>query len=1001
MRKKITSILVIGLILSVKLAFTQDYWQQEVNYKINVSLDDQNHFLRGFESMEYVNNSPNVLEKLYIHLWPNAYRNRNSALAKQLYKNGQTELFYGPESDLGWIDSLNFKSEGSMLKWDYDPEHMDICILQLAKPLRPGERITIETPFKVKIPSGEISRLGHVGQSYQITQWYPKPAVYDKNGWNQIPYLNQGEFYSEYGSFDVTITLPENYVVGATGDLQTQSELDFLFKKAKETASGIGDLLTLSKTKASEFPPSSPNMKTIRYTQNNVHDFAWFADKRYAVLKGEVELPQSKRKVTSWAMFVPSNVKTWQHAIEYINDGTYYYSLWNGDYPYNQVTAVDGTISAGGGMEYPNVTVIGNASSKEELEVVIVHEVGHNWFYGILGSNERVHGWMDEGMNTLNEMRYIQTKYPNNTRFSDMVLNGKFHLDDLDHHDMGDISYRAIAGFGLDQPIETHSAAFTSANYGIIMYQKTGLVFFYLKDYLGEELFDKAMHEYYEQWKFKHPHPEDMKKLIESSTGKNLSWLFTDLIQTTRHIDYKIQRVKKDKLTNTTQVTVKNVGQVQGPIEVNAFIDKKDRDSMLVETKWAEPAKKSIITFNGTNYSRFSIDVSKDIPELKRSNNHWNKKLFPFCEPLKGEFLIGDHDINKTNFFWTPTIGGNAYDGFMIGGAIHNLGIPFKPFQFVFAPQFSTERLRPVGMAEFSYTFLPATRIKSSKLGMSLRHFGTGDSKDAQLVSLAPYLKLNLGNRGEASPTSHDVLVQGSFRKDDYGMNGFTQLGGFLQYSYNVNLTDHRFDWKVRYEYANRNRVDDLIDYFEPNVSMNRVQTEMKYKWRYLRNKQKRWMEVRAFTGWNLATNTDQSSFLYSFGGAMGDQDIYMEEYYFGRFQPNGLWSNQRMNNMGGFNTANDQNERFENLSTVSIYSEIPYIPKLFGVFVDAGIAGNKTALNAGVGMKLGPVLSVYFPLYRAGNALEALQFNQYGREIRFSLKMNLVNSSLRLGNLF
>ena len=635
------------------------------------------------------------------------------------------------------------------------------------------------------------------------------------------------------------------------------------------------------------------------------------------------------------------------------------------------------------------------------MEVVIVHEVGHNWFYGILGSNERVHGWMDEGMNTLNEMRYIQTKYPNNTRFSDMVLNGKFHLDDLDHHDMGDISYRAIAGFGLDQPIETHSAAFTSANYGIIMYQKTGLVFFYLKDYLGEELFDKAMHEYYEQWKFKHPQPEDMKKLIESSTGKNLSWLFTDLIQTTRHIDYKIQRVKMDKLTNTTQVTVKNVGQVQGPIEVNAFIDKKDRDSMLVETKWAEPAKKSIITFNGTNYSRFSIDVSKDIPELKRSNNHWNKKLFPFCEPLKGEFLIGDHDINKTNFFWTPTIGGNAYDGFMIGGAIHNLGIPFKPFQFVFAPQFSTERLRPVGMAEFSYTFLPATRIKSSKLGMSLRHFGTGDSKDAQLVSLAPYLKLNLGNRGEASPTSHDVLVQGSFRKDDYGMNGFTQLGGFLQYSYNVNLTDHRFDWKVRYEYANRNRVDDLIDYFEPNVSMNRVQTEMKYKWRYLRNKQKRWMEVRAFTGWNLATNTDQSSFLYSFGGAMGDQDIYMEEYYFGRFQPNGLWSNQRMNNMGGFNTANDQNERFENLSTVSIYSEIPYIPKLFGVFVDAGIAGNKTALNAGVGMKLGPVLSVYFPLYRAGNALEALQFNQYGREIRFSLKMNLVNSSLRLGNLF
>ena len=168
-------------------------------------------------------------------------------------------------------------------------------------------------------------------------------------------------------------------------------------------------------------------------------------------------------------MFTPRNKGLWSKSIEYINDATFYYSKWNGDYPYNQVTAVDGTISAGGGMEYPNVTVIGNSSSPMELEVVIVHEVGHNWFYGQLGSNERVHGWMDEGMNTLNEIRYVQTKYPNNTALSDMVLNGRFHLNDLDHHDMADISYRAIAGIGEDQPIETHSARFTSANYGICL----------------------------------------------------------------------------------------------------------------------------------------------------------------------------------------------------------------------------------------------------------------------------------------------------------------------------------------------------------------------------------------------------------------------------------------------------------------------------------------------------------------------------------------------------
>ena len=354
-------------VLTIFSSYAQSYWQQEVNYKIQVKLDDKNHTLNAYEEFEYINNSPNSLDRIYIHLWPNAYRNGNSALAKQQYAEGKSVLRFGEEDKLGFIDSLDFKVDGQKAKWEYDPKNQDICFLTLSKALKSGESIRISTPFKVKIPSGEISRLGHIGQSYQITQWYPKPAVYDKNGWNAIPYLNQGEFYSEFGSFDVQITLPANYVVGATGDLQTSSEIDFLNKKAKETESQIPDFLMKPQGRngKTEFPESSTEWKTIQYKQSKVHDFAWFADKRYGVLKGEVELPHSKRKVTSWAMFVPHNTIHWQHAIEYINDGTYYYSLWNGDYPYNQVTAVDGTISAGGGMEYPNVTVIGNSSSKE------------------------------------------------------------------------------------------------------------------------------------------------------------------------------------------------------------------------------------------------------------------------------------------------------------------------------------------------------------------------------------------------------------------------------------------------------------------------------------------------------------------------------------------------------------------------------------------------------------------------------------------------------------
>jgi hypothetical protein len=972
----------------VSIGTAQSYWQQEVNYTIVARLDDKKHEISAFEVFEYVNNSPNSLDKIYIHLWPNAYRNKNTALAKQQYKGGKNILIFGNDSLKGGIDSLDFQSNGIRLKWEYDAKNSDICILQLQNPLKSGDRIRISTPFKVKIPSGEISRLGHVGQSYQITQWYPKPAVYDKNGWNQMPYLNQGEFYSEFGSFDVSITLPKNYVVGATGDLQTESEKIFLNEKANESLKRLPDYLSNKKSRKinTPFPPSDSEWKTIRYTQEKVHDFAWFADKRYAVLKGEVELPQGKRKVTSWAMFVPQNAIYWQHAIEYINDGTYYYSLWNGDYPYNQVTAVDGTISAGGGMEYPNVTVIGNASSKEELEVVIVHEVGHNWFYGILGTNERVHGWMDEGMNTLNEMRYMQTKYPKNTSFSDMILNGRLHFNDLDHHDMGDVSYRTISGFGADQPIETHSEDFTPTNYGLIMYQKTGLVFLYLKDYLGEELFNKVMHDYFEKWKFKHPQPEDMRKTMEESSGKNLSWLFDDLIQTTNHIDYKIMSVRSMKIGSI--VKVKNVGQVNGPITLNVF-----KDSILIETVWVEPGVEEIkIKSIRSQFTRLVIDDLKNIPEINRGNNTWTKKfLFPKIEPLKFEFLIGDNETKRTNVFWSPSIGGNLYDGLLIGAAFHNMGIPFKPFQYFVAPQFSFGRKNIAGMSEFSYTFLPKQNVRISRIGLSLKNFGSDDSTGS-FLTIAPYWSLKLGGRGNAKPTSHSILIQTIFSRLNLEPNLTEQIGAFGEYIYNVNLPDHIFNFKLRGEYMQTKSNSD-------NVS--RLLASSTYKYRFLKNKSERWLELRAnFGNIFLYNNSTGVGYNYrmSMSGARGNQDLFMEEYNLGRYETSGIWSQQRMSNFGNFSSTSDFGSSSFWMASTNLFTQIPKIPKIIGVFADFGAfydgATVHSMYNAGIGIRLSGILSISFPFVQSSNMGTDI-FTNYQNKIRFTLKLNPVNKGI------
>jgi len=993
-----TIVLLISLCAS-HATIAQAYWQQEVNYKIDVELDDINHFLRAYEEFEYVNNSPDALSKLYIHLWPNAYKSGFTALAKQQYEQKDPDLRFKTEELGGYIDSLNFQVNGKPVQWELDPENPDIAIIQLPEALVSGGKIRVSTPFIVKLPSGSVSRLGHIGQSYQITQWYPKPAVYDKNGWNAMPYLNQGEFYSEYGSFDVSIRLPRNYVVGATGDLQTESELQFLDSIAaatEKTLPGADDSKQLRAKTPNVTPESSKEFKTIRYIQKNVHDFAWFADKRFEVLKSSVVLPHSGRSVTTWAMFTPKNASLWKRAPEYLNDAIHYYSLWNGDYPYQHVTAVDGTISAGGGMEYPNVTVIGNSSNDIQLEIVIVHEVGHNWFYGQLGTNERVHGWMDEGLNTLNEVRYMQTKYPDNTAFSDMVLNGRFHFNDLCHHDLGDVSYRTIAGFGEDQPIETHSAKFSSANYGIVMYQKTGLVFYYLMDYLGEELFDKCMQTYYDEWEYKHPTPADLRASLEKTSGNNLEWLFYDLIQTTNHIDYKLKKVMQTK--NGYLVKTKNIGQVDGPIEISAIVG----DSVVLE-QWIEPgSKKNEITFVSGSLDKVMIDYGRDIPEMNRQNNLWEREgMFKRWEKIKFEYLIGDNEPDRTNIFWTPIVAGNIYDKAMIGALVHNYGVPFNPFTYAIAPMYSFGRNMVSGIGEFAYTSLPRKNLKLSRIGLGLRSFkndSTYRNNESFYAAALPYWFAKIGNRKDNKHYEQNIRLQGMYRLDKMGPAQAEQAGAYLQYNFIYKRPDHKLRFSVRNEYLNNLTSEE---------SYARIMTDAEYAFSYMKRNQKRWITLRVFAGQQYIRNYDFSTgynYTMALSGASGSQDLFLDEFYFGRSEISGMWSQQRQENMGGFKTTSYYGTSSVGMAATNFYFQLPIPTGIFGVFADAGLFHNgisvQSAIQVGLGVKLGTVFGVYFPLWMSKELDDSFGNSSYAEKIRFTLNLNQLNKPLQLNGI-
>ncbi|MCC5917513.1 MAG: M1 family metallopeptidase [Cryomorphaceae bacterium] len=384
--------------------FATDYFQQEVNYTIEVELDDVNHMLHGHVTMAYTNNAPHALKEVFILAMPNAYQ-KGTALYKQMAEGlmADMKLFDNPDN-LGFCDSLYFEIDGEFHAYSIIEKNPDVLHIELKNPILPGETRLITTPFRVKIPNARISRLGHLSQDYMITQWYPKAAAYDRDGWHPYPYLAKGEYFSPFGRFNVSITLPANYYVGATGALQNEGEWERLYNRVEATKNDS------SIAKFANTPPSDSAAKTLVYTQDNIHDFAFFASKTFLVEIETVDI--DGREITAMAMYQPKNRSNWQSkGLEYIIRAMRFYSEEVGPYPYDYVTAVDGTIAAGGGMEYPMITVIGNAKGIM-LDRVIAHEVGHNWFYGILATNERLFPYLDEGMNSHIEKKYIEKNYP-------------------------------------------------------------------------------------------------------------------------------------------------------------------------------------------------------------------------------------------------------------------------------------------------------------------------------------------------------------------------------------------------------------------------------------------------------------------------------------------------------------------------------------------------------------------------------------------------------------
>ncbi len=635
---------VVALFFTVA-AYSQ-YWQQQVNYTIDVTLNDKEHSLDGFEKITYINNSPDTIHFIWFHVWPNAFKNDKTAFSEQLLINGRTDFYFSNREQRGYINRLDFKVDGVTAETEDHPLYIDVIKLVLPKPIAPGGQAFINTPFHVQLPEN-FSRGGHTGQSYQVTQWFPKPAVYDKKGWHPMPYLDQGEFYSEFGNYNVHITVPENYAVAATGDLQNEDEKVWLKKRSSFTWETVvnkkivkkGSYKKVQKT-VQLFPESSVKTKTLQYIQNNVHDFAWFADKRFVVKQDTIQLA-SGRIVTAFSFYLPAAETPWKNSVAFIKSTVHYRSAVIGEYPFNTVSAVEAKMGFSGGMEYPTITSISPASSEKELEGIIEHEVGHNWLQGILASNERQYPWMDEGFNT-----YYDNRYETVIKNTDPEKKQSFFNKRIPANQEA-LLFQSLAAVKKDQPINTVSENFTEANYGLESYYKTGEWMKLMENYLGKNVFDSCMKEYYKRWQFKHPYPEDFKTIIENISGKKIDTVYSLLDKKDELPPVNKRKIKPFgffNFTNTDKYSYINILPVPGYNNYDQFMIglmlhnyslPSEKFQFLLAPLYATGSK----TFNGigrlsyTTYPSAKLDkivysLSAQKFSSKSSLDTFNNKIF-------------------------------------------------------------------------------------------------------------------------------------------------------------------------------------------------------------------------------------------------------------------------------------------------------------------------------------------------------------------------------------
>ena len=580
------------------------YWQQHVDYKMEVNIDVKKFQYKGKQEIVYTNNSPDTLQKVFYHLYNNAFQpgsemdarlqaisDPDKRMVRTLKKEGQdikeSRISTLKPNEIGYLNIDNFKQDGVTTTTKVVGTILEVT---LAKPILPKQKTTLSIDFDGQVPLQirRSGRLSEEGVALSMTQWYPKLCEYDFEGWHANPYIAR-EFHGVWGNFDVKITIDKNYTIGGTGYLQNKNEIGHGYQDPGVTV----------------VHPKKTKTLTWHFYAPNVHDFAWGADNEFIhdMILGpnNVELhllyKNKKENLENWKKLQPKTAEL----LAFFNENV-------GPYPYKQYSVIQG---GDGGMEYGMCTLITGNRAFGSLVGVTAHELAHSWFQFVLATNETKHEWMDEGF----------TSYISNLAMNNVLPPKKPENPFEDAYN----NYIYLAKSGKEQPLSTHADRYDiNMAYGISAYSK-GEVFLVQLGYLiGQENLNKTIKRYYNEYKFTHPTPNDIKRVAEKVSGANLDWYLLDWTLTTNTIDYSIKEVSEANAANT-KVIFERKGRMPMPLDVMVEYTDGTKEFFYIPNtlmRWEKPnpytgIKGNVLKGWDWAYPTFTFEISKPKDKIK------------------------------------------------------------------------------------------------------------------------------------------------------------------------------------------------------------------------------------------------------------------------------------------------------------------------------------------------------------------------------------------------